>query len=115
MTDLNGFSHIILLYYFNKSTDYKLLTKPFLDNNIRGVFATRAPQRPNQIGFSVVKLLNISENVLEIENIDVIDQTSLIDIKPYIAEFDVFNMEKEGWYQNAKNKVQNYLRSIPQY
>ena len=73
LEDLEGFSHIILIYYFHKSEGFDLKVKPFLDDNIFGVFATRAPKRPNAIGLSVVKLLNVKNNILEIENMDILN------------------------------------------
>ena len=100
LNDLNEFSHIILLYYFHKSDGYELETKPFLDTVKRGVFSTRAPKRPNGIGISVVKLLKVEKNVLHIENVDVLDGTPLLDIKPYISAFDVHKVEKSGWTKN---------------
>ena len=108
LNDLGGFSHIILLYYFHKSIGFELETKPFLDNLKRGVFSTRAPKRPNGIGMSVVKLLNIDKNIINIENVDILDGTPLLDIKPYISDFDIHNVEKSGW---TKNKTLN-LNSI---
>ncbi len=104
LNDLSGFSHIILLYYFHKSKGFELETKPFLDTVKRGVFSTRAPKRPNGIGISVVKLLNIDKNVINIENVDILDGTPLLDIKPYIPDFDNYNVEKRGW---TKNKTLN--------
>ena len=105
LKDINGFSHIILIYHFHKSKGYKLQVVPFLDTKVHGVFATRAPQRPNSIGISVVKLLSISKNVLEIENVDIIDGTPLLDIKPYTTQFDHFPTEKNGWLDKVSGSV----------
>ena len=91
---------IILLYYFHKSNGFELKIKPFLDNVKRGVFSTRAPKRPNAIGMSVVKLLNIDKNIINVENIDILDGTPLLDIKPYISDFDIHTVEKSGWIEN---------------
>ena len=104
LNDLSDFSHIILIYQFHQSNGFELMTKPFLDNKKRGVFATRAPKRPNAIGMSVVKLLEVKNNIILIENIDVLNETPLIDIKPYITEFDIHQVEKVGW---TKNKIAN--------
>lgn len=104
LNDLIGFSHIILIYYFHKSKGFELKIKPFLDTKKRGVFATRAPKRPNPIGISVVKLLDIKDNELFVENIDILNETPLLDIKPYIPEFDHHTVEKIGW---IKNKTEN--------
>ena len=83
LKDLDGFSHIILIYHFHLSKEYTLSVKPFMDDKLRGVFATRAPRRPNPIGISVVKLIKVEpRNLLYTENLDIIDGTPLLDIKP---------------------------------
>jgi len=105
LTDLEGFSHIILIYYFHRSSGYKLLTTPFLDDRKRGVFATRAPNRPNAIGLSVVRLMAIKKNIIHIENVDILNETPLLDIKPYIAGFDIHKTEKEGWIENKTDDL----------
>jgi tRNA-Thr(GGU) m(6)t(6)A37 methyltransferase TsaA len=107
LNDLEDFSHIILLYHFDRSEGYSLTVKPFLDDAMRGVFATRAPKRPNAIGLSVVKLVKRAETVVHIEHVDIVDGTPLLDIKPYIPEFDVHPVERIGWVEKAKGKVQN--------
>jgi len=99
LADVEGFSHIILLYVFHCSSGYELQVKPFLDNQLRGLFATRHPCRPNPIGMSIVRLLNCKKNVLEIEGVDVLDNTPLLDIKPYVPDFDVKTEVRTGWYQ----------------
>jgi tRNA-Thr(GGU) m(6)t(6)A37 methyltransferase TsaA len=106
LNDLDGFSHIILLYSFHMSSGYNLLCRPFLDTVERGLFATRAPRRPNPIGFSTVKLLKIEDNILTIESLDMIDGTPLLDIKPYIDDFDIRNHVRTGWYKDAQNRAQ---------
>ena len=103
--DLDGFSHLILLYHFHLSENFELLVTPFLDTQVHGVFATRAPKRPNSIGLSVVKLTKIEENILFIEDIDVINKTPLIDIKPYIPDFDAPEQIKTGWYRKEKTDI----------
>jgi len=110
LNDLNGFSHIILIYYFHKSKGFELETKPFLDNEKKGVFSTRAPKRPNSIGISVVRLLEIKGNSLYIENVDMLNETPLLDIKPYIPEFDNHKVEKTGWIKNKTEKL-NTIKS----
>jgi len=99
LTDIEGFSHIILLYNFHKSEEYSLMVKPFLDDKLKGLFATRAPRRPNQIGLSVVRLLVREENILFVEGIDVLDETPLIDIKPYVPNFEPNTEFKIGWLE----------------
>ncbi len=103
LLDLSGFSHIYLIYHFHRSDGFKLQVTPFLDNKVHGVFATRAPMRPNQIGISVEKLLAVRGNILEIENVDILDGTPLLDIKPYIPAFDIYKTEKSGWMENNRN------------
>lgn len=105
LADLDGFSHIILIYYFHKSTGFELLTRPFLDNKQRGVFATRAPKRPNPIGLSVVRILKIEKNIIYVENVDILDETPLLDIKPYIPDFDIHKTEKNGWIENKTDNL----------
>lgn len=100
LLDLEKFSHIILVYYFHKSKGFNLQVIPFLDDKQHGLFATRAPRRPNAIGISVVKLLSIRDNILEIENVDMLDRTPLLDIKPYVSQFDIHEIEKSGWLNN---------------
>lgn len=97
LKSLEGFSHIILIYHFHLSKGYSLTVKPFLDDREHGLFATRAPRRPNAIGLSVVRLAAIEGNVLYIEDVDVLDGTPLLDLKPYVPEFDVRTPEKIGW------------------
>ena len=103
---LNGFSHIILLYHFHRSRGFKLEVTPFMDTEKRGVFATRAPKRPNPIGLSIVRLLGQSGRILEVEGIDVLDGTPLLDIKPYVSDFDHPKDIRIGWLERAKKKVQ---------
>jgi len=107
LRDLDGFSHIILLYHFHLSKDYSLSIVPFLDDTPHGVFATRAPKRPNPIGLSVVKLIKIEKNILHIENIDIVDGTPLLDIKPYIKEFKDSEKVRIGWLTEKANKIKN--------
>ena len=102
LQDLEGFSHIILLYVFHESAGYALLAKPFLDDQLHGLFATRYPDRPNQIGFSVVALNARKGNMLEIQGVDMLDGTPLLDIKPYVTEFDIRLNTRNGWYDTRK-------------
>lgn len=105
LKDLDGFSHIILLYHFHRSSGFNLQVVPFLDSKPRGIFATRAPRRPSPIGLSVVKLDKIEDGVLYIENVDILDGTPLLDIKPYVPEFDAQTDVRKGWLENAGIKV----------
>ena len=97
LKDLDGFSHIILLYSFHLSSDYKLIAKPFLDEESHGVFATRAPCRPNPIGLSVLRLERIDGLTLHVSNIDIVDGTPLLDIKPFVPAFDCPPNVSIGW------------------
>lgn len=105
LQDLEGFSHIILLYRFHRSSGFSLKVKPFLDNSERGLFSTRAPKRPNPIGLSIVKVTGVEGNIVHIENVDILDGTPLLDIKPNIPEFDHHPIERTGWFENAKGDV----------
>ncbi|GKT10839.1 tRNA (N6-threonylcarbamoyladenosine(37)-N6)-methyltransferase TrmO [Desulforhabdus sp. TSK] len=104
LKDLEGFSHIFVLYHFHGASGFSLLVKPFLDKTERGVFSTRAPKRPNAIGLSVLKLLRVEGNTLHVENVDILDGTPLLDIKPYIPKFDVWQVDRTGWFgEKAEN------------
>ena len=105
LKDLDGFSHIFLLYHFHLSQGYSLTVKPYLDDSLRGVFATRAPRRPNAIGISVVRLVEIEGCTLHIEDLDIVDSTPLLDIKPYVSEFDSREVERIGWLAGKAEKV----------
>jgi len=97
LRDLEDFSHVILIYALHRCTGYSLEVKPFLDPEPHGIFATRAPRRPNAIGLSVVRLAGIQGNRLEIEDVDILDGTPLLDIKPYVPAFDSYCEAKAGW------------------
>lgn len=105
LQDIEGFSHIILIYHFHLAKGYSLKVKPFLDENLRGVFSTRAPRRPNSIGISVVKLVRVEGSILHIKDVDIVDGTPLLDIKPYAPEFDIVEVEKIGWLSKKVKKV----------
>ena len=105
LNDLQEFSHIILIYAFHRSKGYSLQVTPFLDTVQRGVFATRAPKRPNAIGLSIVRLIDVRENTLTIENVDLLDGTPLLDIKPYVPAFDAFCSAKAGWLDRSSRNA----------
>jgi tRNA-Thr(GGU) m(6)t(6)A37 methyltransferase TsaA len=105
LMDLEAFSHVCLLYYFDRSTDTNLKVKPYLEDKKHGIFATRAPQRPNKLGISVVRLLSIERNILSIEDCDILDGTPLLDIKPYIERFDARSNVRSGWQENIPDDV----------
>ena len=105
LKDVEGFSHIILVYHFHLSKKPSLKVKPFMDDQMRGVFATRAPSRPNPIGISIVRLIKIEENILHVQDVDIIDGTPLLDIKPYVCEFDPKEVNKIGWLEKNVHKL----------
>jgi len=88
LKDLDGFSHIILLYHFHQSKPASLRVRPFMDDEAHGVFAMRGPSRPNPIGLSVVRLERVEGNLLRVKDVDIVDGTPLLDIKPYVPQFD---------------------------
>lgn len=107
LSDIEAFSHIILIYVFHRAEGFQLQVKPFLDDSVHGVFATRAPRRPNPVGISIVELLKRDGNVLLVKGVDVLDGTPLLDIKPYVPAFDVFQVSSVGWLE----KKQQYAKA----
>ena len=105
LEDIEGFSHIILIYHFHLSKKSSLRVKPYMDNEPHGVFAMRGPSRPNPIGISAVRLVRVEENILHIQDVDIVDGTPLLDIKPYVPEFDIREVEKTGWLEKAVHKL----------
>jgi tRNA-Thr(GGU) m(6)t(6)A37 methyltransferase TsaA len=105
LKDLEGFSHIILIYRFHGSSGFELQVVPFLDLESRGLFATRAPKRPNPIGLSIVQLDKIENGILHIQNVDILDNTPLLDIKPYVPEFDAPKKVRTGWLARTRKAV----------
>jgi tRNA-Thr(GGU) m(6)t(6)A37 methyltransferase TsaA len=105
LKDIEGFSHIILIYHFHLSKDYSLIVKPYLDENLHGVFSTRAPSRPNPIGISIVRLTKVEDNIMHIQDLDIIDGTPLLDIKPYVPKFDQRRTVRIGWLKNNINRL----------
>ncbi|MGI6657023.1 MAG: tRNA (N6-threonylcarbamoyladenosine(37)-N6)-methyltransferase TrmO [Desulfobulbus sp.] len=108
LRDLDGFSHIILLYHFHRSEGFALEIVPFMDTTPRGLFATRAPRRPNPIGLSTVRLdkVDLEQGLLAVRGVDILDGTPLLDIKPYVPEFDPPRSEvRAGWLEQARKTV----------
>ncbi len=108
LKDLDGFSHIILIYHLHRACGYDLDVVPFMDSQSRGIFATRAPRRPNAIGLSVVRLEKISGGTLHIRDVDMLDETPLLDIKPYVPGFTDQGAVRIGWVGAAGDKP--YMR-----
>lgn len=107
LKDLEGFSHIILIYHFHLAKSCSLEVTPFLDNKSHGVFATRAPKRPNPIGLSVVRLKKIQGSTLFIEDIDIVDGTPLLDLKPFVPELDPQRVERIGWLSEKATQFES--------
>jgi tRNA-Thr(GGU) m(6)t(6)A37 methyltransferase TsaA len=105
LRDLDGFSHIFLVYHFHRVSRTRMVVTPFLDREPRGVFSTRAPTRPNPVGLSVVRLLGIEGATLQVENLDVVDGTPLLDIKPYIPQFDHQPADRTGWFAESRERL----------
>ena len=105
LADLAGFSHIFIIYHFHLAKKFSLTVKPFLDDQKRGLFATRAPSRPNPIGLSVVRLIDITDGELRVQDIDVVDGTPLLDIKPYVPKFDVRKVDRTGWIDKETRNI----------
>ncbi|NOY88221.1 MAG: tRNA (N6-threonylcarbamoyladenosine(37)-N6)-methyltransferase TrmO [FCB group bacterium] len=107
LKDLSGFSHIILICHFHLSKKFSLEVIPYMDTQAHGVFATRAPSRPNSIGLSTVRLVKVVNNILHIKDIDIINGTPLLDIKPYVSEFDFHDKIRKGWLEDNIHKLQD--------
>ena len=99
LKDTEGFSHLIVIFAFHQSREYKLHTKPFLDDTLRGVFSTRSPNRPNPLGMTVVKILEWKGNVVKVSGVDMIEGTPILDIKPYTPR-DQKSPIKLGWLED---------------
>ena len=104
LKDIEDLSHIYLLYAFHESSGYTLHVKPFLDDREHGIFATRYPRRPNPIGISIVRLVARQRNILTVEGVDMLDGTPLLDIKPYVPDFDLRTEVHAGWYETRSKK-----------
>ena len=108
LKDLEGFSHIYCIYYFDMvKVPVPLQSKPFLDDEVHGVFATRTPFRPNPIGISILKIESIIENKIHVQNVDILDSTPILDIKPYISDFDNQKTDKNGWIEGKYRKMKS--------
>ena len=101
LRDLDGFSHVIVIYHLHEVRGHRLVVTPFLDTVERGIFATRSPRRPNPIGLSVMELLSIDDGVLRLRGVDVLDGTPVLDLKPYVPDFDAPTAVRTGWVARA--------------
>jgi len=105
LKDLDGFSHIYLIYYFHKAKRSELEVIPFMDTHSHGVFSTRSPLRPSHIGMSLTQLVSVDDNIVTIRGIDVLDGTPLLDIKPYIPQFESTDDVQTGWMNKKASQV----------
>jgi len=105
LSDLEGFSHLYLIYHFHRAEPAQLLVKPFLQDVMRGIFSTRAPRRPNAIGLSIVELIRREGNTLHLDGVDILNGTPLLDIKPYTAKFDFFQTTRNGWQDEVDEET----------
>jgi tRNA-Thr(GGU) m(6)t(6)A37 methyltransferase TsaA len=110
LKDLDGFSHLHLIYCFHRAGEPALLVKPHLGNTLRGVFATRSPRRPNPIGLSVVRLIRREGTRLHLEELDILDGTPLLDIKPFIDSVDHRKASRAGWLEAFKPEMASLKR-----
>jgi tRNA-Thr(GGU) m(6)t(6)A37 methyltransferase TsaA len=114
LKDIEGFSHLHILFYFHRAHSAGLVVKPFLDDQDRGVFATRSPNRPNSIGLSIVELLERRGNLLDVDGLDMLDGTPLLDIKPYTTRFDERTTTRDGWTEKVDpERVRTGVRRGP--
>jgi len=109
LTDLEGFSHVYIIYHFHQAQPAKMKVKPFMQDVEHGVFATRAPARPNPIGISIVELVRREDNVLYLDGLDVLNGTPLLDIKPYTARFDRIETTRNGWQDEVNEETARRL------
>lgn len=105
LKDLDGFSHIYLIYHFHQAPRVQLRVTPYMDDAEHGVFATRSPLRPAHIGMSVVELLRVEGSVLHLRGVDILDGTPLLDVKPYMPQFDARENVRTGWMQKDDDAV----------
>lgn len=105
LMSLDSFSHIFLFYVFHGTQEVKMRVQPFLEDREHGVFATRAPCRPNRLGLSIVRLISVEGDVLNVEDVDILDRTPVIDIKPYVARFDIRDDVRSGWQEKISDEV----------
>lgn len=105
LRDIEDFSYLIVLYHLHEICGQELTVTPFLDNSPHGIFATRSPKRPNPVGLSVIKLVGVAGDTLLLRNVDVLDGTPVIDIKPYVPDFDVWPARRVGWFEGKSGNA----------
>ncbi len=109
LCDLDGFSHIYIIFHLHKVKSYKLKVIPFLDTVERGIFATRSPARPNAVGLSVAEIVSVKENIIEIRGVDMLDGSPVIDIKPFVPDFDDYGKIRIGWFEGKAGNASKIL------
>jgi tRNA (adenine37-N6)-methyltransferase len=105
LRDLDGFERIWLVFLLDRAGPWRPVVQPYRDTTPRGLFATRAPSRPCPIGMSVVRLVGVRGSTIEVEGVDALDETPLLDIKPYVPEFDAFPSSRAGWFDAAPHEI----------
>ena len=115
LKDIEGFSHLILIYGFNRAKEERIVSQPFLEDETHGIFAIRSPMRPNHIGFSIVKVERIEKNIITFSEVDMLDKTPLLDIKPYVSHFDSRENVKNGWIDKHFKKAKIPKRTAAFY
>ena len=109
LSDLDGFSHIYIIFHLHKTRGHKLKVVPFLDTVERGIFATRSPARPNAVGLSVAELVSVKKNILEIRGVDMLDGSPVIDIKPFVPDFEDYGKIRKGWFEGKTGNASKIL------
>lgn len=112
LSDLEGFSHIYVIFFLNMVREPKLKVIPFLDTVERGVFATRSPARPNPVGLSLAELVSVNENLLKIRGVDMLDGSPVLDIKPYVPDFEKYEKVRIGWFEGKTHKADDILSDM---
>lgn len=109
LCDLDGFSHVYVIFHLHKCKGYRLKVIPFLDVVERGIFATRSPSRPNPVGLSLVEIVSINDRIITIKGADMLDGTPLIDIKPYVPDFEAAENIRKGWLEGKEKDIPGKL------
>ena len=108
LADMDGFSHVMVFYHLHRISGYELSVKPYLGDAEHGIFATRSPKRPNPIGVSVLRLVSCDGATLHVENVDMLDESPVLDIKPYVPAFDAWRADRIGWFEGVVENASTY-------
>ncbi len=109
LADLEGFSHIYIIFHLHKVNSFRLKVIPFLDTVEHGVFATRSPARPNPLGLSVAEIVSVKNNIIEIRGVDMLDGSPVLDIKPFVPEFENYTGIRRGWFEGKTKNASKTL------